>query len=81
MPKLDSVEVQALAKIVEESTRSTRESAKFFIEPAPGTLSRAKNRRHHIIYIWSARLRKIELVGESHKRSNYQPNANCIRRS
>jgi Cdc6-like AAA superfamily ATPase len=50
MPKLDSVEVQALAKIVEESTRSTRESAKFFIEPAPGTLSRAKNRRHHIIF-------------------------------
>jgi hypothetical protein len=50
MPKLDSVEVQALARIVEESTRSTRESAKFFIEPAPRTLSRAKNRRHHIIF-------------------------------
>jgi hypothetical protein len=50
MPKLDSKEVQALARIVEESTRSTRESVKFFIEPAPGTLARAKNRRHHIVF-------------------------------
>lgn len=47
---LDSDEVQRLAKIVEESTRSTREGVKFFIEPAPGTLARAKNKRHHVIF-------------------------------
>lgn len=50
MPLLESKEVQALTKLVEESTRSTREGVKFFIEPAPGTLDRAKNRRHHIIF-------------------------------
>ena len=42
--------VQSLAKLVEESTRSTREGVKHFIEPAPGTLARAKNKRHHIIF-------------------------------
>jgi hypothetical protein len=47
---LDSKEVQTLAKIVEESTRSTREGVKYFIEPAPGTLARAKNKRHHIVF-------------------------------
>jgi polynucleotide 5'-kinase involved in rRNA processing len=47
---LDSDAVQKLARIVEESTRSTREGVKFFIEPAPGTLARAKNKRHHVIF-------------------------------
>lgn len=47
---LESAKVQELAKIVEESTRSTREGVKYFIEPAPGTLARAKNKRHHIVF-------------------------------
>lgn len=47
---LESDKVQRLARRVEESTRSTREGVKFFIEPAPGTLARAKNKRHHIVF-------------------------------
>ena len=47
---LESKQIQALARLVEESTRSTREGVKYFIEPAPGTLERAKNKRHHIIF-------------------------------
>lgn len=47
---LESSKVQKLARRVEESTRSTREGVKFFIEPAPGTLARAKNKRHHIVF-------------------------------
>ncbi len=50
MSVLESAKVQELAKTVEESTRSTKEGVKYFIEPAPGTLSRAKNKRHHIIF-------------------------------
>ena len=42
---LEGDKVQKLARTVEESTRSTRESVRFFIEPAPGTLARAKNKR------------------------------------
>ena len=62
MPKLDSKEVKALARIVEKSMRSTREGVKFFIEPAPGTLARAKNRRHHIS-LWPSWFWKVKLVG------------------
>lgn len=47
---LESDTVQKLAGTVEESTRSTREGVRFFIEPAPGTLARAKNKRHHIVF-------------------------------
>jgi len=47
---LEGDKVQKLARRVEESTRSTREGVKFFIEPAPGTLARAKNKRHHIVF-------------------------------
>ncbi len=36
--------------MVEESTRASREAVQFFIEPAAGTLARAKSRRHHIIF-------------------------------
>ena len=50
MSILESKKIQVLARIVEESTRSTREGVKYFIEPAPGTLQRAKNKRHHIIF-------------------------------
>jgi len=47
---LEGDKVQKLARIVEESTRSTREGVRFLIEPAPGTLARAKNKRHHIVF-------------------------------
>lgn len=50
MAKLDSPQVQRLSQIVEESTRSTREGVKYFIEPALNTLARAKSKRHHIIF-------------------------------
>lgn len=50
MTILESDAVQRLARVVEESTRSTREGVKYFIEPAPGTLARAKNKRHHIVF-------------------------------
>jgi hypothetical protein len=50
MSVLEGIKVQNLARIVEESTRSTKEGVKYFIEPAPGTLSRAKNKRHHIVF-------------------------------
>jgi hypothetical protein len=47
---LDTEPVNTLARIVEEATRSTREGAKRFVEPAEGTLGRAKSRRHHIVF-------------------------------
>ena len=50
MPILEGDKVQTLARTVEESTRSTREGMRFFIAPAPGTLARAKNKRHHIVF-------------------------------
>jgi hypothetical protein len=50
MSILEDAKVQNLGRIVEESTRSTKEGVKYFIEPAPGTLARAKNKRHHIIF-------------------------------
>ncbi|WP_448034677.1 P-loop NTPase fold protein [Bradyrhizobium liaoningense] len=50
MSVLETAKVENLARIVEESTRSTKEGVKYFIEPAPGTLARAKNKRHHIIF-------------------------------
>ena len=42
--------VRALSKLVEESTRATGDSVKYFIEPTPGVLDKAKNKRHHIIF-------------------------------
>lgn len=47
---LDTEEVANLVTLVEEAARATEESVKYFVEPAPGTLSRAKNRRHHLIF-------------------------------
>lgn len=47
---LNDPKVEKLLKIVEESTRSSHEGVKRFIEPAQGTLSRAVNKRHHIIF-------------------------------
>ena len=48
---IQSVAVRQLTKLVEESTRATGESVKYFIEPTPGVLDKAKNKRHHIIFV------------------------------
>jgi AAA+ ATPase superfamily predicted ATPase len=42
--------VRKLSKLIEESTRSTSESVKYFVEPTPGVLHKAKNKRNHIIF-------------------------------
>jgi hypothetical protein len=47
---LNSSKMQELTKIVEEAARSTKEGVKFFVEPAAGTLQRAVNKRHHLIF-------------------------------
>jgi hypothetical protein len=47
---IQSAGVRALSKLVEESTRATSDSVKYFIEPTPGVLDKAKNKRHHIIF-------------------------------
>ena len=47
---LDSQEVEQLATLVEEATRSTEEGIKRFVEPAQGTLRRAISKRHHIVF-------------------------------
>lgn len=47
---LSSRQVDKLVTLVEEATRATRDAPKRFIEPARGTLDRAKSRRHHIVF-------------------------------
>ena len=47
---IGSQAVRRLSKLVEESTRATGDSVKYFIEPTPGVLDKAKNKRHHIIF-------------------------------
>ncbi len=47
---LSSPEMERLLSLVEESARSTEESVKHFVEPAPGTLQRATIKRHHIVF-------------------------------
>jgi hypothetical protein len=47
---LNDPKVEKLITLVEESTRSSKEGVKRFIEPAQGTLSRAVSKRHHIIF-------------------------------
>src|SRR3990172_2822854 len=47
---LDTAAVDRLATLVEEATRATRLTPKRFVEPARGTLDRAKSRRHHIVF-------------------------------
>lgn len=47
---LDSAAVGNLETLIEEATRSTADGVKRFIEPASGTLSRAKSRQHHLIF-------------------------------
>ena len=47
---LDSPEIDALATLAEEVARSTKEGVKRFVEPASGTLRRAKSARHHLVF-------------------------------
>lgn len=47
---LHSEAVQELVILIEESTRASEITSRFFIEPAPGTLSKTKSRFHHIIF-------------------------------
>ena len=47
---LDDPNVDSLSGLIEESTRSSREGARFFVEPASNTLSRALSKRHHIVF-------------------------------
>ena len=47
---LDSAEVESLVILVEEATRSSKEGVKRFMSPAQGTLRRAINKRHHVIF-------------------------------
>ncbi len=47
---IDSDGIAELLTLVEEAARSTEEGVRHFVEPAPGTLRRATNRRHHVIF-------------------------------
>lgn len=47
---LSTNEMIEMLTLVEEAARSTEEGVKHFIEPAPGTLRRATNKRHHIVF-------------------------------
>lgn len=47
---LESSQIDEFAATLEEATRSTSQGVKYFIEPAQGTLSRAKSKRHHLIF-------------------------------
>ena len=47
---INAREMDALATIVEEGARATPASVKRFVEPARGTLRRARSRRHHIVF-------------------------------
>jgi len=47
---LDTLEVAKLVTLVEEAARSTEEGVKRFVEPAQGTLGRAVNKRHHMVF-------------------------------
>ena len=45
-----STKIDDLANLIEESIRATKKNVVRFIEPADGTLRRAMNRQHHIIF-------------------------------
>jgi len=49
-PLIFSREIDELATLVEEGARATSQNIVRFIEPAPGTLRRAKSKRHHLIF-------------------------------
>jgi hypothetical protein len=47
---LSTTQIDQLMTLVEEATRAVKGPPKRFIEPARGTLDRAKSRRHHIVF-------------------------------
>jgi len=47
---LNSEQMASFITLVEEAARSTKEGVKHFVEPAPDTLRRATNKRHHIVF-------------------------------
>jgi hypothetical protein len=70
---LESPSVDQLITMIEESTRSTRDGVRYFIEPAVGTESRAASRRHHIIFGRrgsgkSSLLNKVLIESQSNRR-------------
>lgn len=48
--KIFDIEVDNLITATEEGARASEDIVRVFIEPAIGTLRRAKNRRHHLIF-------------------------------
>ena len=49
-PLIFEAEIDALATLVEEGARASSQNIARFIKPAPGTLRRAKAKRHHLIF-------------------------------
>lgn len=49
-PLIFGQDIDALATLVEEGARATSQNVSRFIEPAPGTLRRAKSKRPHLIF-------------------------------
>lgn len=47
---IETTGADELSASLEEATRSTDAGVKYFLEPAKGTLSRGKTRRHHLIF-------------------------------
>jgi Cdc6-like AAA superfamily ATPase len=47
---ITSPEVDKLAALLEEATRAQRTTTSRFVEPAQGTLNRARSSRHHIVF-------------------------------
>jgi hypothetical protein len=47
---LNTEKMAELGTLVEEATRSTEEGVRYFTEPALGTLKRATNKRHHLVF-------------------------------
>jgi hypothetical protein len=47
---LSSLKMDKLATLVDESVRASRDGVRYFLEPTSGVLSKAKNKRHHIIF-------------------------------
>jgi len=50
MNLLDNEDIDKLLITIEESTRSTKQGVKYFLEPARGTLSRVTSKRHHLVF-------------------------------
>ena len=47
---LDTPEIDNILRLVEEAARSTEVGVQHFVEPAPGTLQRSVNKRHHMVF-------------------------------